>query len=181
MIHFARRHEIRPYAQVVVGSPWESVLSQAGWSVNLAHPKGAESAVLSAPLSADGCGATVYDNPPPGWLEVAVRGPVSENQRQILTGGPKVGFASIACGGEIAGVARGCVVGTWLHIAVLEVRQEYRRRGLGRQLLSDLDTWAAQEGATDRVLQVSVDNEVALGIYQDLGYAESHRYRYWAP
>ncbi|MBM7772027.1 ribosomal protein S18 acetylase RimI-like enzyme [Actinokineospora baliensis] len=179
VVSFAEEHGIRPYAQVVVGSRWERDLAAQGWSVNLAHPKGAESAVLHSPLGTGPTTAQVDTEPPPGWLELAVGGAVSEAQRHVLTGGPKVGFASVRKGAQIVGVARGCVVDDWLHIAVVEVRHDYRRQGIATELLNGLDRWAA--GARGRVLQVATDNEAALALYQRQGYRESHRYRYWVP
>ncbi|WP_018684018.1 GNAT family N-acetyltransferase [Actinokineospora enzanensis] len=181
VVRFAREHAIRPYAQVVVGSPWEERLAGAGWRVNLAHPKGAESSVLHSPLSATGPGARVADVPPAGWLELAVRGAVSPAQRRVLTGGPRVGYASVHRDDRLVGVARGCLVGTWLYIAVVEVLPEYRRRGIATELLAGLDTWGAALGATGRVLQVSTDNTAARTLYRGFDYIESHRYRYWAP
>ncbi|PPK70166.1 GNAT family N-acetyltransferase [Actinokineospora auranticolor] len=178
---FAGEHGIRPYAQVISGSSWESPLAAAGWRVNADHPKGAESAVMHSPLTSTGGGADVADKPPNGWLEVAVRGTPTDTQRAVVTGGPLLGYATVHRDGRVVGTARGCLVGAWLYVALLEVLPEYRRQGIATHLLDGLDTWAAARGATSRVLQVALVNEVARGIYADLGYVESHRYRYWAP
>ncbi|MCG8916454.1 GNAT family N-acetyltransferase [Actinokineospora sp. PR83] len=188
VVSFSAEHGIRPYVQAVVGDEVEAALPGLGWEVNLAHPKGAESAVLTSALGsgprwapAAGTGVEVVGSPPPGWFELAVGGEPSAAQRAVLTSGPRVGFASLREGGAVVGVARGCVVGDHLHIAVLEVRSGYRRRGCARRLLAGLDAWAAAHGARRRVLQVATHNEAALALYRGLGYAESHRYRYWVP
>ncbi|GAA2971520.1 GNAT family N-acetyltransferase [Actinokineospora diospyrosa] len=179
VVSFAEEHGIRPYVQVVVGSRWERELAEQGWSVNLAHPKGAESAVLHSPLGTGPATANVDTEPPEGWLELAVGGSATEAQRHVLTRGPKVGFAAVHRDDQIVGVARGCVVDDWLHIAVVEVRQDYRRQGIATELLAGLDRWAA--GARGRVLQVATDNESAWALYERQGYRESHRYKYWVP
>ncbi|WP_091450599.1 GNAT family N-acetyltransferase [Actinokineospora iranica] len=176
VVEFASRHGIRPYAQVVTGSRWEAEFAAAGWAVNLAHPKGAESAVLTSPLVVAGPGAEVFSSLPAEW---PAAGELTAAQRHVLTSGPKVGFATVRGAGRVVGVARGCVVGEWLHISVLEVEPEWRGRGLGRFLLAGLDVWGAEAGAVRRVLQVSVDNVGALGLYAGLGYRRSHCYRYW--
>ncbi|EWC61248.1 GCN5-related N-acetyltransferase [Actinokineospora spheciospongiae] len=50
VVSFSAEHGIRPYVQAVVGDEVEAALPGLGWEVNLAHPKGAESAVLTSVL-----------------------------------------------------------------------------------------------------------------------------------
>ena len=171
---FAAEHGIRPYLQVITGSAVERDLRAHGWSVNQAHAKGAESHVMAGPSKP--VPGDVRDTPPDGWLETAVGGIPTDAQRHVLTTGPRVGFATVWAGDEIAGVARGCVVGDYLHIAVVEVRPEHRRQGHATALLGALDHWAQ---VPHRVLQVSTDNSAAVALYRREGFTESHRYRYW--
>lgn len=177
---FSHLHRIPPKAQVVVGSAVEDVFSSAGWRVDMDHPKGAESAVLVADL-APGGGTAVHRKPPVGWMECAVGDQPNRTHRHVLTSGPELGFAAAESGGDLVGVARGCVVRGWLHVSVLAVADEHRRRGLGRSLMAGLNTWAAGLGARGQVLQVAVDNARALALYSSMGFRESHRYRYWVP
>lgn len=171
---FSDEHGIRPYVQVISGSAVESDLRAHGWRVNTAHAKGAETHVLVGPTRP--APGDVQDTPPPGWLDAAVGGTPTAAQAHVLTSGPRVGFATSWAGGEIAGVARGCVVGDFLHVAVLEVRPGYRRQGRAGALLAALDHWA---GVPNRVLQVATDNKAAVALYRGQGLTESHRYRYW--
>ncbi|MFC5287262.1 GNAT family N-acetyltransferase [Actinokineospora guangxiensis] len=177
---FSRAHGIRPYLQVVSGSAVEAELRAHGWDA-ADHARGAETHVLTAPAgpgSGGGAGGgEVSDAPPAGWLEVAVGGEPTAAQRHVLTGGPRVGFATARADGEIAGVARGCVVGDFLHIAVLEVLPRHRRRGHATALMAALSRWA---GSPHRVLQVATANTGAVALYRRAGFTEAHRYRYWA-
>lgn len=178
VVGFADEQRIRPCVQVIVGSDTEAAVAAAGWSVNLAHPKGAESSVLVSTRAVPGPATEVADTPPPGWFDLVVGGEPTPAQRHLLTSGPRVGFASIHRDGRLVGAARGCVVRGYLHVSVVEVAPEHRRQGLGSALLAALDEWA-EPG--HRVLQVAVDNDPAQALYATLGYTESHRYRYWIP
>ncbi|MBC6451550.1 GNAT family N-acetyltransferase [Actinokineospora xionganensis] len=178
VVGFADEQRIRPCVQVIVGSETESAVAAAGWSINLAHPKGAESSVLVSTQAVPGPAAVVAESPPAGWFELVVGATPSAAQRHLLTSGPRVGFASVHRDGSLVGAARGCVVDGYLHISVVEVAVSHRRQGIGRELLAGLDSWA---DVSRRVLQVGVGNSGALALYAGLGYSESHRYRYWIP
>ncbi|MBP2340894.1 ribosomal protein S18 acetylase RimI-like enzyme [Saccharothrix coeruleofusca] len=194
---FARRHEIRPLAHVVVGSPHEDAVARTGWRVDLDHPGGAESLVLTGPLAAfatpkpegvaegvsEGVaeGVSVPTSPSEGWWELAAQAEPTPAQRHVLGSGGVVGFGQVARDGVVLAVVRGAVVGDLLHVARLAVRPEARRRGLARALLGGLASWALERGATTCALQVAEHNTPALELYRSLGCVEHHRYRYWAP
>jgi ribosomal protein S18 acetylase RimI-like enzyme len=194
VVRFAAGAGIRPCAQVMVGSPVQTELAAAGWVINHAHPRGAESAVLvgEMPDAVEAEGVSVHGSAPAGWWRLAVGSDEpTPAQRHVLGTGPQVGFGSCVRGGQLVGVVRGCVVTQYLlarwrsarvlHIAGLVVRPDQRRRGVARSLLAGLDRWAADRGATRRILQVATHNQAAMGLYAGLGYVEHHRYRYWIP
>lgn len=54
-----------------------------------------------------------------------------------------------------------------------------RRKGHGRKLAAGMLRWAKARGARMAWLQVAAANAAALALYQDLGFAEAYRYRYW--
>lgn len=56
------------------------------------------------------------------------------------------------------------------HIFLLYVQPEHRRKGLGRSLMHQAETWAKQRGDRQISLQVFQHNSAALSLYQDLGY-----------
>jgi len=178
---FAARHAIKPAAHVTVGSRTERDIRAAGWQLAEDHPGGAESAVMVGPLPdaalpAGDAAGEVLAKPSPQWWELAIGEPTPA-QRHVLGTGPLLGFGYV----EGAAVVRGCVVDSTLHISRLAVRPELRRQGTARRLLATLGAWARDCGARDAVLQVAVHNEAAIRLYEGLGFAEHHRYRYLRP
>ncbi|MFD1152186.1 GNAT family N-acetyltransferase, cg3035/Rv0428c family, partial [Saccharothrix hoggarensis] len=115
VIGFAAEHGIRPAAHVVVGAPAEAAVEAAGWRVDVDHPGGAESLVMTGPLhgfatpkSAD---VDVSGTPLPGWWELAAQPSPTAAQRHVLASGPTVGFGTVTAGGEVVAAVRGAVVG----------------------------------------------------------------------
>lgn len=177
---FAREHGIKPTAHVIKGSPPEPEFAAAGWIVDLDHPGGAESLVMTGPLEkfADG---VAESRDLPGWWELTVGSEVSAAQRHVLGSGGNVCFASITEDGVVIAAVRGAVVEDVLHVARLAVRPSHRRQGLARRLMGELAGWGLARGATTCVLQVAEHNEPAIRLYEELGCTEHHRYRYWIP
>jgi len=67
--------------------------------------------------------------------------------------------------------AEGC------RVAVLEdviVRDGYRGKGLGLQLVEHILAWASMEGMTRASLLADRDNKTALDFYRKLGFEHSH-------
>lgn len=185
VVDFARRNGIGPAAHVVIGSPVEAGIGAAGWRVDLDHPGGAESLVMTGepagfatPKPPD---VVVTSTPLPGWWELAAQRHPTAAQRHVLTGGGEVGFGAVVRDGEVLAAVRGAVVGDLLHVARLAVRPASRRQGLARRLMGGLAGWGVERGATRCALQVAEHNKPAITLYESLGCVEHHRYRYWAP
>jgi len=76
-------------------------------------------------------------------------------------------------------------IGIWLvagegHITNVAVHPEYRRRGIGHQLLTAVERLASERGVTRLTLEVRVSNEAAQSLYRKLGYAPAGiRRRYY--
>ncbi|WP_169730920.1 GNAT family N-acetyltransferase [Lentzea kentuckyensis] len=177
---FAREHGIKPTAHVVIASAHEQAIEAAGWHVDLDHPGGAESLVMTGPLEkfADG---VAESRDLPGWWELAAGSEVSAAQRHVLGSGGNVCFASTAENGTVVAAVRGAVVEDVLHVARLAVRPSHRRQGLARRLMGEVAGWGLEQGATTCVLQVAEHNDPAIRLYEELGCTEHHRYRYWVP
>jgi ribosomal protein S18 acetylase RimI-like enzyme len=56
------------------------------------------------------------------------------------------------------------------HIFLVYVVPEHRRRGIGEALVSHAEAWAKERGDHQIALQVFVQNQPALNLYQKLGY-----------
>ncbi len=183
VIDFATSHGIEPAAQVVVGGPTETEVAAAGWRVDVDHPGGAESLVMTGgpagfatPKDAD---VVISDTPFPGWWELAAQPDPTPAQRHVLASGGRVGFGAVVRDGRVLAAVRGAVVGDLLHVARLAVRPGARRLGLARRLMGGLAAWGLDRGATTCALQVAEHNKPAITLYESLGCVEHHRYRYW--
>jgi GNAT superfamily N-acetyltransferase len=62
--------------------------------------------------------------------------------------------------------------GTSAFIYDIEVREDLRGRGWGRELMTYAELWAAERGAREIALNVFGGNAVARGLYASLGYSE---------
>ena len=56
------------------------------------------------------------------------------------------------------------------HIITIDVREEFRRLGLGRKLMELAEERLRQRGVSRVLLEVSTQNEHAIRFYQELGY-----------
>jgi len=66
--------------------------------------------------------------------------------------------------------------GVWLvvdeaHITTVTVEEAYRRRGIGRQLVTRLLTQAKEKGMLCATLEVRASNQAAITLYEGLGFS----------
>ncbi|MGB3773187.1 MAG: GNAT family N-acetyltransferase [Rhodococcus sp. (in: high G+C Gram-positive bacteria)] len=66
----------------------------------------------------------------------------------------------------------------WVSITALSTDPEHRRRGHATTLFTEAMRWGSEHGATHAYVQVEDDNLGARQLYDGLGFAEHHRYRY---
>ncbi|MGM9497622.1 GNAT family N-acetyltransferase [Desertifilum tharense] len=57
------------------------------------------------------------------------------------------------------------------HIFLVYVKPEHRRKGIGSALMRHAENWARQRGDRQISLQVFHNNDIALNLYQSLGYS----------
>ncbi|MEU8418484.1 GNAT family N-acetyltransferase [Amycolatopsis japonica] len=179
---FAHDHAIPAVVQVIQNTSLEDDLAASGWVHYVEHRPAHEVRLLTGPLSrGTSAEAVILDEPTSGWWEMTAGSADPPEAPRHVLGTGKIGFGIVELDGVTAGAVRGAVVGEWLHIARLEVRPEFRRRGLARGLMNAVGAWGAGQGATGMLLQVAMANSGALKLYESLGCTEHHRYRYWAP
>ncbi len=161
-----------------------AALRDGGWRVR----DGASAFVFTAataPLTSGpdlpaGLALDLADRPDEAWLATYhYRGQaLPPHAVDVLTGAPRVAFASVRDGGSTVAVARGSLAAAWLGVTAVDVVPAYRRRGLARVLLTALAGWGRDGGAASTFLQVSVGNVPAQALYRSAGFTLHHRYDY---
>lgn len=87
-------------------------------------------------------------------------------------------FASINRDGKPVTVAIAVRQQDWVGLYGMFTETTYRGRGLGRKMLHGLLGWGKSAGASNAYLHVEIDNAVARGLYEKLGFHEVYRYWY---
>jgi GNAT superfamily N-acetyltransferase len=82
----------------------------------------------------------------------------------------RVAHARIEVGGRLAARGQAAVRGSDVVFDRIETVPEFRRRGLGRHVMTGLGAWAADKRATTGVLVASVSGR---GLHESLGWSES--------
>jgi ribosomal-protein-alanine acetyltransferase len=83
--------------------------------------------------------------------------------------------------GEPVGFASAHVVVDEVDLQIIATHPEWRRRGVGRALLTEVLRMAREEGAVVVHLEVRVSNDPAQALYEELGFeVVGKRARYYA-
>jgi len=96
--------------------------------------------------------------------------------RESYLGELKNNFATYLVGdyeGEVIGYGGIWVVFEEAHITNVAVAPEYRKAGVGRALMEELERAARHKKATRILLEVRPSNAAALALYRGLGYLTS--------
>lgn len=75
--------------------------------------------------------------------------------------------------GRLVAVASGWVIVDELHITLVAVAPDQRRRGLGRRVLAELLGRGRSAGATRATLEVASGNEAGRALYAACGFREA--------
>jgi N-acetylglutamate synthase len=133
------------------------------------------------PLHDGAAAVTVEATLSPRWLETYARQrPVVPGvTEQVLTGSSGQLFLSTAGrDGALTAVARMSAHPGWAGLSAVWVDPERRGQGLGRTLLHAVGMLARQRRLASVFLEVEVDNEVAVVLYESEGFREHHAYGY---
>lgn len=85
--------------------------------------------------------------------------------------------ASITENGEIVATGLGILDRDYIGIYAIHVREDYRKRGYARQILSGLLSRGMEKGAQRAYLQVVEGNQAARALYEAFGFR--YYYTYW--
>jgi N-acetylglutamate synthase len=91
---------------------------------------------------------------------------------------PQTCFMTLHLGREAIATGVGVLERGWLGLFEVVVAREFRRQGLGRQLMLHMIAWGKRNGAQMAYLQVETSNVPALNLYHGLGFREAYRYWY---
>ncbi|MDJ0711871.1 MAG: GNAT family N-acetyltransferase [Woeseiaceae bacterium] len=69
----------------------------------------------------------------------------------------------------------GCETSPVAYLEGWYVDSEYRRQGLGTQLVEAAEEWARSEGFREMASDTELDNEISLAAHTELGYEEVER------
>lgn len=158
VVAFYEARRQRPLAMVVAGSAEDAALTATGWTGEGLPSAHAMLAPLVRALRA---------------ARVGAEGPEPE---VVTDDGVRV---ELRLGDRARGAA--ALDGDWLGLHGVEVDPGQRRGGLGTAVVAALLEWGAERGGTVAWLHVETDNPGAIALYDGLGFAVHHTYRYLAP
>ncbi len=150
-------HYERPVANVLPDSPEDTLFRDRGWVT-----EGHEADTVFMMASASRVVRALPTALPTARLEPAGPGVV-----RAVVDDVAAGFAAYA--------------DDWIGFRGLEVAPTHRGRGLGLAVMAALVEWGTSQGATTAYLQVLGDNEPARRLYEPMGFAPHHSYRYLTP
>ena len=55
------------------------------------------------------------------------------------------------------------------------IKEEYRRRGYAKELLSECEKWAKEKGCTEFASDCEIDNNSSFGFHMAMGFNEANR------
>lgn len=126
----------------------------------------------------------ISESLPDDWLDTFCDlNHVSDRRRGVLgqillNVMPKTGYIAAYQDDKIVAVGMGVIDGPYLGIFNLVTAEAFRRRGIGTELLLQLLDWGIDNGAKTAYLQVMLNNEPALKMYERLGFRELYQYWY---
>jgi len=75
--------------------------------------------------------------------------------------------------GEVVGYIGAWFVADECHVGTIAVKKEHRGRGIAKLLLSHIASLAYEEGLEYIILEVRINNIVAINLYKSLGFVQA--------
>ena len=180
VVDFYRSRGLPPIVQVS-DDVTDGALAALGWQRDI------DVEVMTGPVADGSTSAVVADRADAEWLaclwDVDARGGLEQLEvvRRMLDAiAVPAAYASVRRDGRTLAVGRGVAHEGHLGVFSMAVRPAARRRGLGREVLQALRTWALGHGAHTAYLQVFDGNAAARALYGSEGFSTSYRYHYRA-
>ena len=63
-----------------------------------------------------------------------------------------------------------------MEIKRMFVKKQYRGRGIAKQVLAELESWAAEQNFTTCILETGTEQPEAIALYQNVGYTITGNY-----
>jgi ribosomal-protein-alanine N-acetyltransferase len=105
--------------------------------------------------------------------------------KEEFAGIPTTRYMSVAeSGNTIVGYCGVFLPGPGVEADILTVAvlPEYRRQGIAKEFMSQIEQWSQERGASAMMLEVEHSNESAIELYKSLGYLKiSVRMDYYGP
>ena len=73
-------------------------------------------------------------------------------------------------------IDEGCVVKNIGYIEGWYIEPEYRKKGIGAELVKTAEKWASEKGLKEMAVDTNLDNIQSQSAYQALGYKEKDRF-----
>ena len=154
-------------------SELDSYLHARGWNQKLVAQYLVNECVTTQPEARDDVLFSQTASPNDQWL----RAQGDENLVSIMSRTPAI-YGALHDDGDIVGVGRIAVLGSWSIITRLYIAPDYRGKGLSKFLMNNLTHAAFLQGATKIFLQVDEQNKVALALYQSMNFRLHHTCSY---
>lgn len=178
-----RARGIAPCIKICPASPpgLDALLESGGWEVRT--PATVMTLDLTGIVTTGIVLPSVEPIPSQTWLSLSARweGRSSctlSHHASLLSRIPRPGIVTLEEAGTPCALGVCALDGTDAFLYDLVVDPARRGGGFGRSLTRGMLAWAASLGATRAVLQVLDSNAVARGLYESLGFAAHHGYRY---
>ena len=175
VIAFYQRHNLPAIFHIPLPTyfPLDDLLHEQGWIEKITADVMVCDIKNSDPPEA-AMGIWEYsDTPSDEWLEVQG----DQDVAQIMKSAPAT-YVGLRVDGKLVAVGRSAVFEKWSVLTRLFVQPNFRRKGLGRDLVNVLLTEAKNQGATKSLLQVDESNTAAIKLYENMGYFHHHSYTY---
>jgi len=175
VIAFYARHDLPAIFHIPLPTyfPLDELLDEQGWFAKITALVMVKD-IGEATLPDESMGTWEFHSAPTTeWLDVQG----DHNVAEIMTSAPAT-YAGLRVKGVLVAVGRGAGHEKWWVLSRLFVQENFRRKGVARNLVSALLAEGQTHGATKSLLQVDENNESATHLYRSMGFVHHHSYTY---